>query len=85
MKKKTIIVSDYSGTYERVYTIKGYFIFLTKLAYLFKGMHPYKLPFEFVYQLHRFTGFFPYQQTWVDVEFEYYVPGTDQITHNDLY
>lgn len=81
MKKKTIIVSDYSGIGERIYTITNYCIFFAKLQFYFKGYNTFRIPFIWIYKMQHAIGWFPYRWAWTNVSFEYLDPELDQITH----
>jgi len=76
-----VIISDYSGYYERIYTVETKSIFLLKLKYQFiKRYTVWCFPTLTMAKLaHRWFGKSIYKGS--NVSFEKFIPGSDQITN----
>lgn len=81
--KKTYIISDYSGFYERIHTEKTYCLLFLMIKYLFKGYRVFSLPVSIVIFFSKnFNIKLPFG---TDVTFEKYVKGTKQYTWHSPY
>lgn len=78
MKKKTYIVSTYDN-YEWITTKNTYFLWLLKLEYMKKGYNTWNYPMWFIMLVFKYTGKSIFRD--VNVRFEKYIPGSDQITY----
>jgi hypothetical protein len=75
----TVIVSDYTGFYERIYTVETKSMFLLKLRYQLKGYRVWAVPTLWMAGIwYKLTGKGIYRGR--NISFEKYVRGTDQIT-----
>lgn len=75
-----VIISDTSGFYERIYTVDTNSMFLLKLKYQLKGYRVWAFPTLWMARIwYKLTGKGIYRG--VNLTFEKYVPGTDQITY----
>lgn len=78
----TVIISDYTGHYEKIYTVECKSMFLLKLKYQFfkRGYRVWAFPTLWMAKLaYKYFNKSIYQGT--NVSFEKYIPGTDQITY----
>lgn len=76
----TVIISDCSGYYESIYTVKTRSMFLLKLKYQCKGYNVWCFPTLWMAKLaYKWFGKSIYKGT--NISFERFVKGTDQITH----
>lgn len=76
----TVIISDTSNFYERIYTVETRSMFLLKLKYQLKGYKVWALPTLWMARVyHKLTGKSIYRG--VNLTFEKYVPGSDQVTY----
>lgn len=74
----SVIVSDYSGSYESIYTIETRSIFLLKLKYQLKGYRVWAIPpFWLAKMWYKLFKKPIYKGT--NVSFEKSIPGSDQI------
>ena len=76
----TVIISDTSDLYERVYTRNTRSMFLLKLKYQLKGYRVWAFPTVWMARIcYNLTGKRIYRG--VNMQFEKHIPGSDQITH----
>jgi len=74
-----IIISDYSGFYERIHSVETKSLFLLKLKYQLKGYRVWCFPTLWMARLAK-KWFNKRIYKGTNVSFEKYVPGSDQIT-----
>ena len=77
----TVIISDYTGYYEKIYTEECKSVFLLKLKYQFKrGYRVWSFPTLWMAKIaYKHFGKSIYRGT--NISFEKHVPGSDQITY----
>lgn len=76
----TVIISDTSNFYERIYTVETRSMFLLKLKYQLKGYKVWAFPTIWMARIyHKLTGKAIYRG--VNMIFDKYVPGSGQITY----
>lgn len=76
----TVIVSDTSSFYERIYTVETRSMFLLKLRYQLKGYRVWAFPTLWMARVwYKLTGKGIYKG--INITFEKHIPGSDQVTY----
>lgn len=80
----TIIISDTSGSYERIYTRETRSMLLIKIRYQLKGYRVWAFPTIWMARIwYKITGKGIYRGT--NISFEKRIPGSDQVTYWEPY